>query len=438
MDRSIGADNPHPDVEALLKMLREIKFGEESLNIFIAFDRKIPSNRTNITLRRSLTKKGKIESTICAGRIGMRDMENKGEQLEKEENENVRTIEVDDEEINTSFFNKCVIRDVKSLCYLTKLASFYRERGLNNVEVKLLGGLEVMIVFDTPETVLNILRCIDHGLRRWDEEDDGNEVRLEDDDGQKREEDDESMYSGRSRVYETHAVVIMMEEKLTVPREDEVGDNINDIGEIKNKWKCRRGNIENKNKSVNTMDENSVKGGKRDDRPTTSNFSRGNKHYKKRKQNGDDDGEEVSNLNINKNGSKDVKFENGVRGLGTVEKGVSDVYKDFHDVGNDKNETFVFRSTGRVNLDSKSCSINKEQVKEIGELIRVSWAKVESENARDVENVKKANEKAEKKGWIKSIIRNDRPSITGVQETKCGVVDDLIIEELWGRGFGFT
>ncbi|GJV02698.1 RNA-directed DNA polymerase, eukaryota [Tanacetum coccineum] len=108
---------------------------------------------------------------------------------------------------------------------------------------------------------------------------------------------------------------------------------------------------------------------------------------------------------------------------------------------------FVFRSTGRADSDSKGCSINMEHVKEIGEIIGVSWAKAEDEKARGVESVVREDEKedyqgfgeAGKKGWIKTIIREERPDIIGLQETKCGVIDDMVIEDLWGgRGFGFS
>ncbi|GKC63795.1 putative RNA-directed DNA polymerase [Tanacetum coccineum] len=44
-----------------------------------------------------------------------------------------------------------------------------------------------------------------------------------------------------------------------------------------------------------------------------------------------------------------------------------------------------------------------------------------------------------KKGWVKSIIRDERPDVTGLQETKSGTVDEYWIEELWGgMGFEFT
>ncbi|GKB07991.1 RNA-directed DNA polymerase, eukaryota [Tanacetum coccineum] len=39
---------------------------------------------------------------------------------------------------------------------------------------------------------------------------------------------------------------------------------------------------------------------------------------------------------------------------------------------------------------------------------------------------------SEKRGWIRSIIRNEQPDVIGLQETKSGVVDDTWIEDLWG------
>ncbi|GKD02426.1 transposon TX1, partial [Tanacetum coccineum] len=93
---------------------------------------------------------------------------NQGEKIKnKEQKEDVRTVEVCDDEVNTTFFNKCLIGEVKSMCFLTKLSSICGEQGLSNVEVKLLGGLEVLMVFDTPETATNILNSSEHGLRRW-------------------------------------------------------------------------------------------------------------------------------------------------------------------------------------------------------------------------------------------------------------------------------
>lgn len=85
----------------------------------------------------------------------------------KEEKQDVRTFKVEDDEVNKTFFDKCLIGEVKSLCYITKLVMICGDRGLNDVDVKFLEGLEVMMVFDTQETSTNILKIIDHGLRRW-------------------------------------------------------------------------------------------------------------------------------------------------------------------------------------------------------------------------------------------------------------------------------
>ncbi|GKG35820.1 hypothetical protein Tco_0440974, partial [Tanacetum coccineum] len=44
----------------------------------------------------------------------------------------VRRIKVNDEEINTTLFNKCLIGEVKSICYLMKLPD--SEQGLHKVD----------------------------------------------------------------------------------------------------------------------------------------------------------------------------------------------------------------------------------------------------------------------------------------------------------------
>ncbi|GKE71269.1 hypothetical protein Tco_1529341 [Tanacetum coccineum] len=71
-----------------------------------------------------------------------------------------------------------------------------------------------------------------------------------------------------------------------------------------------------------------------------------------------------------------------VRGLGDDKKGISDAYKEYHEVENDENGVFVFKGSGRAESSNKSCSINMEQMKEIGEMIGISWNKVEDERTR--------------------------------------------------------
>ncbi|GJZ84479.1 transposon TX1, partial [Tanacetum coccineum] len=174
------------------------------------------------------------------------------------------------------------------------------------------------------------------------------------------------------------------------------------------------------------IEKTSLRGEKRGVHPTSSSSSGDDRINKKRKANGDDEDDVVSNTNGDMSNSKDVEFDeanktnvinegvhngtqNGskkggkkgikkvareqrVGGLGTNGKGVSDVDKVYNDEGDGKKETFVFRSTGRADSDSKGCSINMEHVKEIGVIIGVSWAKAEDEKARGVESVVREDE----------------------------------------------
>ncbi|GJY51605.1 transposon TX1 [Tanacetum coccineum] len=143
------------DVEVLLKRLREIKFGEEYLKVFIAYDRKNPCDKQaegNVNVGNTKRKENGWKNSGWNG--GTRDERNfaevvNGERKNRDKNEG------------------CLLGEVKSMCYLTKLASICGDQGLCNVEVKLLGGLEVLIVFDTPETATNIVNSTGHGLRRW-------------------------------------------------------------------------------------------------------------------------------------------------------------------------------------------------------------------------------------------------------------------------------
>ncbi|GKB29122.1 transposon TX1 [Tanacetum coccineum] len=124
------------DFKVLLMRLRKIRIREECTRILFAYDKR------------------------NTGNISMDILKFMGEKSR-------RIIEIGEDEFNDEVINKSVIGEVKKLHYLPKLLAFYEEQGLNKVEVKLLGGLEVMIVLDAPETVSNILKNNDHGIRRW-------------------------------------------------------------------------------------------------------------------------------------------------------------------------------------------------------------------------------------------------------------------------------
>ncbi|GJS54319.1 hypothetical protein Tco_0627681 [Tanacetum coccineum] len=56
---------------------------------------------------------------------------------------------------------------MKARLFLNKLSALCEEQGLNRFEIKLLGGLELMVVMENTETTYNVLKDKEHGLRRW-------------------------------------------------------------------------------------------------------------------------------------------------------------------------------------------------------------------------------------------------------------------------------
>ncbi|GJR77141.1 transposon TX1 [Tanacetum coccineum] len=143
------------DVGLLIRRVREIKIGELTLKVFLAYDRKNPGDDRKMEIR---SEENKYER---GGEEKKKECKNQDDKLNpKKVYEEIRRIEV-----NLELFNRCLIGEVTSLRYLTKISDLCHEQGLSKVEVKLLGGLEIMLVFDTPaETAGNILSCIDHVL----------------------------------------------------------------------------------------------------------------------------------------------------------------------------------------------------------------------------------------------------------------------------------
>ncbi|GJR76960.1 putative RNA-directed DNA polymerase [Tanacetum coccineum] len=574
------------DVNVLLKNLRNIRFGEEHLKVFIAFDRRSTNGRSKVgnrglgsnfnTKSSNIFNNVGVRSNIQDGRrfadvvSGDRIADNKAKAKVEERVED-KVIVVSEEEVCSELFNRSLIGEVKSLCYLTKMMGICDELGLGKVEIKLLAGLEVMLIFDTAETTTNILNDIHHGIRRWihksvfrkiavvhgrvmglrncklegnqsviigkvqihlvkeklnvmcmekmfkvevieevgdieefeieelkDDESDRNSNNGSDEDGgdsdsedggsndsdngdrgsqtvverdQKKKEEEESRLSLGTRVYETPEVEgtksdadentngYVKEVKKVVNNDEDGGPrnlNLDDL-KIRNCLGiscCQVDDLQIKDGSIyqkcggsgpmNAMghetddlveqnnnqksSQQTPKGEKRAQSPVNSNYSDYQRTNKKRKSNDD-----------------------GIKGLGDNTKGISEAYKEYHEVINDNNGTFIFKGSGHADSSSKSCSINMEYVKEIGEIIGVSWSKAEEERNKEVAsgdekrvggiisiNVRGMGE-AGKKGWVNSIIRDERPDVIGLQETKMDVVDEAWVEELWGsRGFGLT
>nr|GEU46422.1 transposon TX1 [Tanacetum cinerariifolium] len=128
-------------------------------------------------------------------------------------------------------------------------------------------------------------------------------------------------------------------------------------------------------------------GEKRGVHPTSSSSCGDDRINKKRKTKGDVEDDVISNMNENTSIIKDVKL-NEANKTNVFNEGVDNgTWNNGKKRGGYK-ETFVFRSTGLADSNSKGCSINIEHVKEIGEIIGVSWAKAENEKVWGVETVK--------------------------------------------------
>ncbi|PWA34962.1 RNA-directed DNA polymerase, eukaryota [Artemisia annua] len=197
---------------------------------------------------------------------------------------------------------------------------------------------------------------------------------------------------------------------------------------------------------------------KREVSPSSSVGSGGDRLRKKCKSYVDeaDEGEEFAktfnqgkgmeeNINVKKKVGRrsvtkafEVARQTGVHGLGEITKGISDVYKEYY---------------GRVviTIQYSDSGVKTMKKQKVGELIGVSWALAEGEkelgssvqvrmtDGQDVAGQPQGMGEAGKKGWVRSIIREEQPDVIGLQETKCGMIDEFWIEDLWGgKGYGFA
>ncbi|GJY48443.1 reverse transcriptase domain, reverse transcriptase zinc-binding domain protein [Tanacetum coccineum] len=111
----------------------------------------------------------------------------------------------------------------------------------------------------------------------------------------------------------------------------------------------------------------------------------------------------------------EVARKTGVKWLGENKKRVSDVYKEYHDVESESIGIFHFGKDKDCEGDSFRCNANMDQVKEIGELIGVSWVRANGE-VKEKDHFREGNKENEgmgesgKKGWIRSIIKDECPN----------------------------
>ncbi|GKD36021.1 hypothetical protein Tco_1251530 [Tanacetum coccineum] len=86
---------------------------------------------------------------------------------DKTNSNGTRVIEVVDDGTKCDLMGRSIIGEVKEIEYLEKLYQICEKEGCFSAEVKYIGGLEVIIVFEIVNTATNILEDLDHGLRRW-------------------------------------------------------------------------------------------------------------------------------------------------------------------------------------------------------------------------------------------------------------------------------
>nr|GEU62880.1 hypothetical protein [Tanacetum cinerariifolium] len=135
------------DVEFLLKQLKKIVIREERLRVYVAFDRghngsgRMDAHR----MKQDTNKSHEKREGVGGGETHLNDS-------------GTGTYEM---------MYRRVADEVKATCFLHKLPMLCEEQGLNKFEVKLLGGLEVMVVMENAETTTNVLEDKEHGLRRW-------------------------------------------------------------------------------------------------------------------------------------------------------------------------------------------------------------------------------------------------------------------------------
>ncbi|GJX28635.1 reverse transcriptase domain, reverse transcriptase zinc-binding domain protein [Tanacetum coccineum] len=278
---------------------------------------------------------------------------------------------------------RSVVGEVVARCFLPLLCE---EQGLGKVQVNLIGGLdEVMLVMENVKTVENILQDKDHGLRcggddeRYGKEE--NDMQIDEKDG----DDDEKPVSdegARDFGYQKR-----QKRSLAI----QFGGDTNYDG-------LEAGMVFNEG---NTKEEKSEK-------------------------------KKIGRRSVTK--AKEVARKTRV-GLGENNKGMSDVYKEQYDAGSECNIIFRFKYDNEGESANSKCNVNMEQVKEIGEMIGVSWVAAEKEKER----VKGREGYSGKKGWVRSVLKVEHPDVIGLEETKRGMVDEYWIEDLWGgKGFGFS
>ncbi|GJY92504.1 RNA-directed DNA polymerase, eukaryota [Tanacetum coccineum] len=105
----------------------------------------------------------------------------------------------------------------------------------------------------------------------------------------------------------------------------------------------------------------------------------------------------------------------------------------------DGDSTKKGRGSVKINVMRLTCSVSEDRLKKVGQQIGVVWNDIEVPKISNYFYKYQGFRGGGKKGWVMSIIRGEKPDVIALQETKSGLVDDFLVEEVWGnRTFGFT
>ncbi|GJV07951.1 RNA-directed DNA polymerase, eukaryota [Tanacetum coccineum] len=434
------------DTDGFLDQLRKIKLGEEWMKVYVAYD------------RRGVGRNGK-----GAGDGGLVSSEVNRKGGERRE---VGTIVLDEKDGNCGMLKRSVVGEVKAMCFLSKLPILCDEQGLSKIEVKLHGKSHKVSVVEETRDFTNWEIQERSKFNHAEYEDIGNKEN-EDKDGMQVDEENGEEHGDCNPVGEEAKVSETFNGEAVWPKEKMAEDTIGAT------LICSKGRVKIPGNHNSGEEEKEVEQGspacrreKREVSPTSSVGSEGSRLKKKWKKTNEEEfeggkenvgfnqglGSETGENIKKKTGRRSVKKakkiarKTGVEGLWENKKGISDAYKEFYEEISDSNGVFRFGYAAEEEVNSKRCNISIEEMKEVGEIIRVSLAL--AEEGAQVEGTRREKEteggdvkgrEVGKKGWVKAIIKSEQPDIVGLQETKCNLVDDSWVEDVWGgNGYGYS
>ncbi|GKC23787.1 transposon TX1 [Tanacetum coccineum] len=152
------------DVDSLLKKLEGIRISNNISRVYKAYDRK--ENKVGSQVHRQSTN-GFEQTTSCKvnnrwGYNGGDESQTRGkdETFNQPKMRDIGVLELGESDIESTILNRGIIGEVQDLDYLEKLPKLCEIKGLKEVEIKYLGRLERLVVFDTIKTATNVMENV--------------------------------------------------------------------------------------------------------------------------------------------------------------------------------------------------------------------------------------------------------------------------------------